>query len=152
MFHDVVVLSFLEIGFMQRVLPDALMSTFSAYPVGAPVMMQLMSLTGEAMANAMLAHEAALFLFYELGSMSLGPTTGGLTVGVAARLTVQITDTPRAAFYVIALSFGFVMVSLPGSSVDLFRAVFGRVLARIVVGWATTLCAFESGERALVAE
>lgn len=126
---------FVEFGFMQRALLGSLMLSVGAGPVGVFLMLRRMSLTGDAMAHAILPGAAAGFLLYglELVPMTIGGLFAGAVValgaGAVSRLTVQKEDASMAAFYLIALSVGVVMVSMRGSSVDLMHVLFGTVLA-----------------------
>lgn len=126
---------FLEFGFMQKALLGALMLSLSAGPVGVFLMLRRMSLTGDAMAHAILPGAAAGFLLFglELVPMTIGGLIAGIVValgaGAVARLTIQKEDASMAAFYLIALSVGVVMVSMRGSSIDLMHVLFGTVLA-----------------------
>lgn len=135
MIYDALVLPFVEFAFMQRALAGALMLSLSACPVGVFLMLRRMSLTGDAMAHAILPGAAAGFLLYglEIVPMTIGGLIAGIFValgaGAIARLTVQKEDASMAAFYLISLALGVMMVSLRGSSVDLMHVLFGTVLA-----------------------
>jgi len=162
---DTVIAPFVEFAFMQRALAGALMLSIGACPVGVFLMLRRMSLTGDAMAHAILPGAAAGFLLY--GLQILPMTIGGLIAGVVvalgagavARLTIQKEDASMAAFYLISLSLGVLMVSLRGSSVDLMHVLFGTVLALnndalTLIGLvsALTLVTLAVFWRALVAE
>lgn len=133
--YDALILPFTEFVFMQRALGGALMLSLSACPVGVFLMLRRMSLTGDAMAHAILPGAAAGFLIYglQIVPMTIGGLIAGIFValgaGAVARLTVQKEDASMAAFYLISLSLGVLMVSLRGSSVDLMHVLFGTVLA-----------------------
>ncbi|WP_265975016.1 zinc ABC transporter permease AztB [Brucella intermedia] len=135
MLYDAVILPFVEFAFMQRALAGALMLSLSACPVGVFLMLRRMSLTGDAMAHAILPGAAAGFLMYglQIVPMTIGGLVAGIVValgaGAVARLTIQKEDASMAAFYLISLSLGVLMVSLRGSSVDLMHVLFGTVLA-----------------------
>ncbi|WP_449043276.1 zinc ABC transporter permease AztB [Paracoccus versutus] len=132
---DWVVAPFLEFAFMQRALAGALLLSLSACPIGVFLMLHRMSLTGDAMSHAILPGAAAGFLLYglEIVPMTIGGLIAGVIValgaGAVARLTVQKEDASMAAFYLVSLAIGVVMVSLRGSSVDLMHVLFGTVLA-----------------------
>lgn len=156
---------FIEFGFMQKALLGALMLSLSAGPVGVFLMLRRMSLTGDAMAHAILPGAAAGFLMFglELVPMTVGGLIAGLIValgaGAVSRLTVQREDASMAAFYLIALSVGVVMISMRGSSIDLMHVLFGTVLALnsealMLIGLvaATTFTTLAFFWRALVAE
>lgn len=150
---------------MQRALLGAVMLSISACPVGVFLTLRRMSLTGDAMSHAILPGAAAGFLLYGLKiiPMTIGGLIAGMFValgaGAVARLTVQKEDASMAAFYLISLSLGVLLVSLRGSSVDLMHVLFGTVLALnndallliavVLMTTAILLCVFW---RALVAE
>ncbi len=133
--HRIFLAPFVEFAFMQRALLGALMLSVSACPVGVFLMLRRMSLTGDAMAHAILPGAAAGFLFYglQIVPMTIGGLVAGVVValgaGTVARLTIQKEDASMAAFYLISLSLGVLMVSLRGSSIDLMHVLFGTVLA-----------------------
>lgn len=162
---QVFIAPFVEFAFMQKALLGALMLSLSAGPVGVFLMLRRMSLAGDAMAHAILPGAAAGFLLFglELVPMTLGGLLAGILValgaGAVSRLTVQKEDASMAAFYLIALSVGVVMVSMRGSSIDLMHVLFGTVLALdsdalTLIGLValTTLLTLAFFWRALVAE
>jgi zinc/manganese transport system permease protein len=126
---------FAEFGFMQRALAGAVILAISAGPIGVFLMFRRMSLAGDAMAHAILPGAAAGFLFSGLAilPMTIGGFAAGLVVallaGLVSRLTLQREDTSLAAFYLISLALGVLLVSLRGSNVDLMHVLFGTVLA-----------------------
>jgi len=65
--------------------------------------------------------------------MTLGGMAAGLIVafgaGAVSRFTVQREDASMAAFYLMSLAAGVLIVSLRGSNVDLMHVLFGSVLA-----------------------
>lgn len=126
---------FLQYGFMQRALFGAVVLSVSCAPVGVFLMLRRMSLTGDAMSHAILPGAALGFLFFGLEIIPM--TAGGLAVGllvalgsgVVSRFTIQKEDASMAAFYLISLAVGVLIVSWRGSSVDLMHVLFGSVLA-----------------------
>lgn len=156
---------FLDYGFMRRALGGALLLALSACPVGVFLMLRRMSLTGDAMAHAILPGAATAFLLYglEIVPMTLGGLIAGLVValgaGALSRLTVQREDAAMAALYLLSLAGGVMLVSLRGSSVDLMHVLFGTVLALndealtlIALSCTATLLTLGLLWRALVAE
>ncbi|PWJ85993.1 zinc/manganese transport system permease protein [Pseudaminobacter salicylatoxidans] len=133
--YDFLIAPFLEFGFMQRALGGSLMLSLGACPVGVFLMLRRMSLTGDAMAHAILPGAAVGFLFFglQIVPMTIGGLIAGVIVamgaGAVSRFTVQKEDASMAAFYLISLALGVLMVSLRGSSVDLMHVLFGTVLA-----------------------
>ena len=132
---DFLVAPFLEFAFMQRALLGAVMLSISSCPVGVFLMLRRMSLAGDAMAHAILPGAAIGFLLYGLAivPMTIGGLIAGVVValgaGAVSRYTLQKEDASLAAFYLISLALGVMIVSLRGSSVDLMHVLFGTVLA-----------------------
>ncbi|WP_462331150.1 metal ABC transporter permease [Thiohalocapsa halophila] len=126
---------FVEFGFMRRALVGCLALSLGATPVGVFLMLRRMSLTGDAMAHAILPGAALGYLLWglSLGALTLGGLAAGLAVallaGAVARGGVLGEDASLAAFYLISLALGVLLISLKGSQVDLFHVLFGSVLA-----------------------
>jgi zinc/manganese transport system permease protein len=126
---------FAEFGFMRRALAGCLALSVGAAPMGVFLMLRRMSLTGDAMAHAILPGAAIGYLIagLSLGAMTLGGIIAGLTVAVAsglvARSTVLREDASLAAFYLLSLALGVLIVSTRGNHVDLLHVLFGTVLA-----------------------
>lgn len=133
--YDVLLSPFIEFGFMRRALLGSLLLSLSACPVGVFLTLRRMSLMGDAMSHAILPGAAVGFLLYglEIIPMTIGGMVAGLLVALAAgavsRMTLQKEDASLAAFYLISLALGVLVVSLRGSSVDLMHVLFGTVLA-----------------------
>ena len=126
---------FVEFGFMQRALAGCLALSLSAAPMGVFLMLRRMSLMGDAMAHGILPGAALGYLYagLSLGAMTLGGIAAGVLVavlaGLVARTTVLKEDTSMAAFYLLSLALGVLIVSTRGSNVDLLHVLFGTVLA-----------------------
>ncbi|MCC6813057.1 MAG: metal ABC transporter permease [Rubrivivax sp.] len=124
-----------EFGFMRRALVGCLALSLGCAPVGVFLLLRRMSLTGDAMAHAILPGAAIGYLLsgLSLTAMSLGGVAAGLLVavgsGLVARSTVLREDASLAAFYLLSLALGVLIVSTRGSSVDLLHVLFGSVLA-----------------------
>ena len=133
--YDLLIGPFAEFAFMRRALVGAMVLALGSCPVGVFLMLRRMSLTGDAMAHAILPGAAAGFLIsgLQILPMTLGGLIAGLAValasGAVARLTILKEDTSLAAFYLMSLALGVLLVSLKGSSVDLMHVLFGSVLA-----------------------
>ncbi|OJU51282.1 MAG: zinc ABC transporter permease [Mesorhizobium sp. 61-13] len=133
--YDLLLAPFVDFAFMQRALLGSLMLSLGACPVGVFLMLRRMSLTGDAMAHAILPGAAAGFLLFglEILPMTVGGLIAGAIValgaGAVSRFTIQREDASMAAFYLISLAVGVLMVSIRGSSVDLMHVLFGTVLA-----------------------
>lgn len=125
---------FIDYGFMRRALAGALALAIAAGPLGVFLVLRRLSLMGDAMAHAILPGVAVGFLTagLSLGAMTLGGMVTGLLVavlaGAVARVTPQREDASFAAFYLVSLGLGVMLVSLRGSSLDLMHVLFGTVL------------------------
>lgn len=123
-----------EFAFMRRALLACLALSLSAAPIGVFLMLRRMSLTGDAMAHAILPGAAAGYLWagLSLGAMTAGGIVAGLVVawlaGWVSRSTLLREDATLASFYLLALALGVFMVSTRGSQVDLLHVLFGSVL------------------------
>ncbi len=132
---DLLAAPFADFGFMRRALVGCIAISLGATPLGVFLMLRRMSLTGDAMAHAILPGVAVGFLVsgLSLGAMTVGGLVAGLVValltGAISRTTVLREDTSLAAFYLISLALGVLLVSVHGSNVDLMHVLFGTVLA-----------------------
>lgn len=128
-------LPFAEFGFMRSALLGCLVLSFSAAPVGVFLMLRRMSLTGDAMAHAILPGAAIGYLVsgLSLAAMTIGGIVAGLVVavgsGLVARSTVLREDVSLAVFYLLSLALGVLIVSTRGNHVDLLHVLFGTALA-----------------------
>jgi len=156
---------FAEYGFMRRALVSSFALSLGSAPMGTLLVLRRMSLVGDAMGHALLPGAAVGFLLagLSLPAMSIGGFFAALAVALAAgwvtRATSQREDASFAAFYLIALALGVLLVSMHGSSIDLMHLLFGSILAvddaalLLVVGVASvTLVALAAIYRPLVAE
>jgi len=129
------IVPFTEYAFMQRALVGSLAVCLGAVPVGVFMTLRRMSLTGDAMAHAILPGAAIAYLI--TGISLIGMTIGGLAAGLlvvalsgwVSRSTHLKEDTSLAAFYLISLALGVLILSLKHSNLDLFHVLFGNILA-----------------------
>lgn len=135
MLFDALVVPFLDFAFMRRALVACLALSMGCGPVGVLLVLRRMSLMGDAMSHAVLPGAAVGFLVagLSLWAMSAGGFAAGLAVallaGLVSRATAQREDASFAAFYLISLAGGVLIVSLRGSNVDLMHVLFGTILA-----------------------
>lgn len=126
---------FAEFAFMRRALAATLALGLGCGPIGALLVLRRMSLMGDALAHALLPGAALGFLVagFSLPAMGLGSFLVALLVALAAgwvsRVTVLREDASFAAFYLISLALGVLLMSTHGSGVDLLHVLFGSVLA-----------------------
>jgi zinc/manganese transport system permease protein len=133
--YEFLIAPFADYGFMRRALAGSVALSLGAAPVGVFLMLRRMSLAGDAMAHAILPGAAIAFLLFGLSlvPMTVGALVAGLMValvaGLVSRSTVLHEDASLAAFYLISLALGVLVISLKGSAVDLVHVLFGSVLA-----------------------
>ena len=126
---------FVDFDFMRRALAGCMALAFGATPVGAFLLLRRMSLMGDAMSHAILPGAALGYLAFglSLGAMTVGGLVAGVLVallaGLVARSSVLKEDASLAAFYLLSLAAGVLIVSLRGSNLDLLHVLFGSVLA-----------------------
>ncbi len=126
---------FVEFGFMKRAWAGSLVLSLSAAPLGVFLMLRRMSLMGDAVAHGILPGAALGYLYagLSLGWMTLGGIAAGMVVavvsGLVARSTVLKEDASLAAFYLLSLAVGVLIVSTRGNNVDLLHVLFGTVLS-----------------------
>jgi zinc/manganese transport system permease protein len=135
MLYDLLIAPFAEFDFMRRALVGTVAIALGGAPVGVFLMLRRMSLTGDAMAHAILPGAAVGYLVagLSLPAMTIGGLAAGVVVallaGLVARFTALKEDASLAAFYLLSLALGVTIVSLRGSNVDLLHVLFGTVLA-----------------------
>jgi zinc/manganese transport system permease protein len=135
MLYDALIAPFVDFVFMRRALVGGVALAVAGGPVGVFLMLRRMSLTGDAMAHAILPGVAVAYLLFGLSiwPMTLGGLIAGFAVamlaGLVARVSILKEDASLAAFYLLSLAIGVTLVSLKGSSVDLLSVLFGSVLA-----------------------
>ena len=133
--HAALIQPFVEFGFMRRALVACLALSLGGAPVGVLLVLRRMSLVGDALSHAILPGAAIGFMVagLSLAAMSLGGFIAGLVVavlsGFVARVTPQREDASFAAFYLVSLATGVLIVSAHGSNVDLMHVLFGTTLA-----------------------
>jgi zinc/manganese transport system permease protein len=132
---DILIAPFADYSFMRRALAGCIVLSISAAPIGVFLVVRRMSLIGDAMAHAVLPGAAIGFLVagFSVGAMTIGGLAAGLTVAIGAGLVARATplreDASFAAFYLLSLAAGVLIVSTQGSNVDLLHVLFGTVLA-----------------------
>src|SRR4249920_1221309 len=120
---------------MRRALVASLALSVGGSAIGVFLMLRRMSLMGDALSHAILPGAAIGYLLAGLSlfAMSLGGFAAGLAVallaGLVARSTSLKEDASLAAFYLVSLALGVMIVSIKGSNVDLLHVLFGTVLA-----------------------
>jgi zinc/manganese transport system permease protein len=112
----------------------------SAGPIGVFLMLRRMSLVGDAMSHAILPGVAIGFLAAGLSvfAMTLGGLAAGfliaLLAGAVSRSTALQEDAALAAFLLVSLAFGVVIVTINGIDVEQLKEfLFGETAAKMNV-------------------
>jgi len=133
--YGLAVAPLVEFGFMRRALVGCLALAFGCGPIGTFLVIRRMSLMGDALSHAVLPGAAIGFILggFSLPVISLGGVAAGLLVallsGLVTRLTPLREDASFAAFYLISLALGVLLMSTRGSNVDVLHLLFGSILA-----------------------
>lgn len=132
---ELLITPFADFEFMRRALAGCLALALGATPVGVFLLLRRMSLMGDAMSHAILPGAALGYLAFglSLGAMTVGGIAAGLVVvlaaGLVARSSALKEDASLAAFYLMSLAAGVLIVSLRGRNLDLLHVLFGSVLS-----------------------
>ncbi|KAA3653872.1 MAG: metal ABC transporter permease [Proteobacteria bacterium] len=124
-----------EFEFMRGALAACVALSLGAAPIGVFMLLRRMSLMGDAISHAILPGAAIGYLIagLSLGAMTLGGIVAGVAValaaGAVARRSALREDASLAAFYLISLAIGVLLVSLRSRNVDLLHVLFGSVLS-----------------------
>ncbi|HVI51112.1 MAG TPA: metal ABC transporter permease [Candidatus Sulfotelmatobacter sp.] len=135
MLYDLLIGPFADFTFMKRGLVACLALALGSGPVGVFLVLRRMSLIGDTMAHSVLPGAAVGFMLagLSLPAMGLGGFIAGILValvsGLVSRYTAQKEDASFAAFFMISLALGVLLVSTHGSTVDLMHVLFGTILA-----------------------
>jgi zinc/manganese transport system permease protein len=126
---------YVEFAFMRQALVGCIALAIGCAPIGVFLVLRRMSLVGDALSHAILPGAAIGFIAFGLSltAMSVGGLVVGLAVvigaGAVSRASRVREDASFAAFYLISLSLGVLLVSKWGSNLDLMHILFGSVLA-----------------------
>ena len=133
--YDFLIGPFASFGFMRTALVACFGLALASGPVGTLLLLRRMSLEGDVLSHAVMPGAAVGFLYagYSLAALSLGGfLTGALVAGSAglvARFRPKRPEVSLAAFYLVSLALGVIIISARGSNVDLMHVLFGTVLA-----------------------
>ena len=122
---------FAEPGQMRHALIACAALALGSGPVGVFLVLRRMTLIGDTMSHAILPGIAIGFLIagMSLPAMSIGGFVAGLVLAVCAGLVTRFTpikeDASFAAFFVISLALGVLLVSSEGDPHALIDVLFG---------------------------
>lgn len=147
---DIFIAPFVEDEALRRALVATLALGLSAGPVGMFLMLRRMSLAGDALSHAVLPGVAVAFLLSGLAAipMTIGGLVAGLVValgsGFVTRVAKQREDISFAAFYLMSLALGVLLVGLRGEELELDHVLFGDILhltgdSLLVIGITSTV-------------
>jgi zinc/manganese transport system permease protein len=130
----ILITPFTAYGFMRTALVAVAALALANGPCGVLLLARRMSLAGELFSHAVMPGAALGFLM--AGYSALALSAGGFLTGlaVAALSTLIGRAAPRdevdlAAFYLMSLAVGVLLVSIAGSNADLMHVLFGTILA-----------------------
>lgn len=133
--QTILIAPFLDFPFLKRALVASIMIAISSGVVGVFLLLNRMSLAGDALSHGVLPGIAVGFLFFgfNLVAMSIGGMIAGLLVALLASFVANRTnlkeDASFAGFYLLSLAIGVIMITKIGSQADLMHILFGSVLA-----------------------
>jgi len=126
---------FESFGFMRLALVACFALALANAPIGVLLLLRRMSLDADVLSHAVIPGAALGFLYagYSLAALSLGGLLTGLLVailgGVVAQFLPLRRDGSLAAFYLVSLAVGVMIISVRGSNLDIMHVLFGTVLA-----------------------
>ncbi len=135
LFSSLFIDPFIMLPFLKRALVVSVMIAVSSGLVGVFLLLNRMSLVGDALSHGVLPGIAIAFLFFgfNIYAMSFGGVIAGVLIAIVASLISHYTnlkeDASFAALYLFSLAIGVVLIMEIGSQADLLHILFGSVLA-----------------------
>lgn len=126
---------FVMLPFLKRALVASVMIAVSSGLVGVFLLLNRMSLVGDALSHGVLPGIAIAFLFFgfNIYAMSFGGVIAGVLIAILASMISHYTnlkeDASFAGLYLFSLAIGVVLIMEIGSQADLLHILFGSVLA-----------------------
>lgn len=132
MIHELLIAPF-ESEVMRRALVACLALALGGAPIGVFLVLRRTSLIGDALSHAILPGVAIAFAFagFSLLWMTVGGVLAGFAVavlaGAATRASAIREDASLAAFFIISLAAGTLLVATFGTKEELLHILFGDV-------------------------
>lgn len=133
--YSLLISPFEMFGFMRTALVTCLALALANGPIGTLLVLRRMSQDGDVLSHAVMPGAALGFLYagYSVAALSIGGLLTGAVVaasaGLVAHLRPKRKEASLAAFYLVSLALGVIVVSVRGSNADLMHVLFGTVLA-----------------------
>jgi zinc/manganese transport system permease protein len=126
---------FVDYGFMRRALLGCVSLSLGMAPVGLFLVLRKMGLAVDAVSHTIFPGVAIAYRLYGFSTLMMG--IGGFVTGIlvvflttcAVRISVLREESSLAAWHVIALASGIVIVAGGENSLDLLNFLVGNVLA-----------------------
>lgn len=126
---------FTDNAFMLRALVACIGISVVCPILGVFLMLRRMSMMGDAIGHAILPGVAIGYLIAGMSLLSM--TVGGLIAGCIVTILAGVVsskteikeDASFAAFYLISVALGVVIISTTGTNLDLMHILFGSILA-----------------------
>lgn len=126
---------FTQYVFLKRALIGCWALCVGCGPIGSFMVLRRMSLVGDALSHGLLPGVAIAFLLsgFSVIGLSIGGLVAGLGVALAAswaeNRTTLSRDSTFAAFFLISMAFGILVLAVFGNHLDLMHVLLGTVLS-----------------------
>lgn len=126
---------FVQYAFLRKALIGCCALSLSCGPIGTFMVLRRMSLMGDALSHSLLPGIAIAFLIsgFSIIGLSVGGVIAGLLMALTANWIQEKTslsqDSTFAAFFLISMAFGLLILAIFGGHLDLMHVLLGTVLS-----------------------